>query len=252
MKQPAANFSIAIALGATIFVPDLGAEAAPTEIATCQTISKPGHYVLTSGIIPFLGTCFLITTSHVTLDLAGFLIAGRGDATAGRGSPSSPLRGITVRNGSFEVEAGTAVNLPDADGSIVEGLDITFISFSGAQGILAKGIVRGNTVQAETGVEFPLGISASGVVTDNYVSGLSQGTGISASGTVRGNTATNNQIGIVVEAGSTVIGNTATNNSQVGIEANCPSVLVHNTATNNGTNLVLNGQGCINKDNAAP
>jgi parallel beta-helix repeat protein len=207
--------------------------------------------VLANSLGIFLGECLVITASHVTIDLAGFLIEGKGDAIFAAGPP--PLRGITVRNGSILSESGTAVNLLRADGSIVEELSIS-IQDEGS-GISANGIVRGNTVAGFAGglfFRFGTGISASGVVTDNSVSGLSQGTGISASGTVRGNTATNNQIGIVVEAGSTVIGNTATNNTQIGIEANCPSVLVHNTATNNGTNLVLNGQGCTNKDNVAP
>jgi hypothetical protein len=176
-------------------------------------------------------------------NLAGFSVFGvlRGIiATAG----SQVLQGITVRNGSV-FGRDFAVALAGADGSIVEGLH-TFGGLGG--GIVAKGIVRGNT--AVGGFFDEPGISASGVVTDNYVSGGV--VGIAASGTVRGNTAIGNLVGIGVSAGSTVIGNTATGNSEVGIQADCPSNLTDNTAVNNGKNLVLNGNGCHNEDNVAP
>jgi hypothetical protein len=132
---------------------------------------------------------------------------------------------------------------------------------TGSTGIFAKGIVRGNTiVNTFPGAPSEIGIDATGIVTDNYVSVVGQGVsvgapvgvGISASGTVRGNTVVNGGNGIVVGVGSTAIGNTATNNSVSGIEANCPANLTDNTAVNNGTNLVLNGADRQNEDNVTP
>ena len=38
----------------------------------------------------------------------------------------------------------------------------------------------------------------------------------------------------------------------VGISASCPATLIDNTAVGNGQNLVLNGKGCIKKDNLGP
>ena len=243
MRQPALLLPIALALGAAILVPGRGAQADPTVITACQEINQPGSYVLANDIGALSGPdCLTITASFVTIDLAGFLVSGR-NAIGALSSGSGRLLGITVRNGSVSGR-GFAVFL-QGDGSIVEGLH----AFTGAGGGIAadNGIVRGNTV---AGAGHSPGISASGVVTDNYVNGV--GVGIEASGTVRGNTAIGNDIGILLFASSTVIGNTATGNSGVGILADCPSNLTDNTAVGNGKNLVLNGDGCHNEDNVAP
>jgi hypothetical protein len=241
-KTVVSLFPIAFVLGATI-VPGPGAQAAPTAITTCQTISESGSYVLANNIST-TGDCLMITASDVTIDLAGFHIASRGTAI----EASINTNSIAVRNGSISV-SGFGVSLP-GDGSIVEGLRIASAGLR-SEGIVAKGIVRGNTV---LGGVFPMqsGIIASGTVTDNYVSGVVQGIGIRADGTVRGNTAIDNTRGIMVGVGSTVIGNTATNKSVSGIQASCPTNLTDNTAVNNGTNLVLNGDGCNKTNNVVP
>jgi hypothetical protein len=213
----------------------LPALAGPTEITQCQTISAAGSYVLANNLELLLLPCLNITTSDVTIDLAGFqIIASRGPALtqgpviAAQGN----VAGIAVRNGSIFADRTIGVNLPDADGSIVEGLRIS-LSGPGATGIIASGVVRGNTITGGGLAARGTGIEATGTVTNNYVSGLF-GDGIS------------------VGAGSTVIGNTSINNGGAGITASCPANLIDNTAVGNGTNLLLNGKGCLNKDNVAP
>jgi hypothetical protein len=251
MRKPAAFFPIALALGAIIFAPWARALAqdareGPTEIEKCRTIDKPGSYKLVNDIAPTPSTstngdCLVITASFVTIDLAGFTISG--GTTGILAAPSSgQLHGIAVRNGSIS-NFSAGVDLGAADGSTVEGLRV----FGGGAltgllvGISVKGIVRANTV---VGVFGPHGT----------------GTGISATGTVTGNYVTGSGSGIVVGQGSTVIGNTATDNfgapdnplGGFGIVADCPSNLTDNTAVNNKTNLVLNGDGCNNTNNVAP
>jgi hypothetical protein len=113
-----------------------------------------------------------------------------------------------------------------------------------------RSIVEGLRVVEGFPIPITTGITASGIVKGNTVSGYA--TGISATGTMTGNYAVNNHTGIKIGQGSTVIGNTATNNTAFGIVADCPSNLTDNTAVNNGTNLVLNGDGCHNEDNVAP
>ena len=130
-----------------------------------------------------------------------------------------------MRNGFISVSGGAAVGL-DGEGSIVEGVQA-------GGGIIANGIVRNNTVFGD-GTDADIGISATGVITGNYVSSIRNGDGI------------------VAGAGSTVLGNTSINNTGAGISASCPANLIGNTAVGNGQNLVLNGKGCINKDNVAP
>jgi hypothetical protein len=167
----------------------------------------------------------VITADFVTIDLGGFSING-GPASAAAVLAQGQLQGIVVRNGSISGYL-TSVALGSADGSIVEGLRVRGFQIAPGTGLIASGIVKGNTVGGF-------------------------GTGISATGTVTGNYAVENGTGIKIGQGSTVIGNTATNNTQFGIVADCPSNLTDNTAVNNGTNLVLNGDGCHSEDNVAP
>jgi hypothetical protein len=145
------------------------------------------------------------------------------------------LEGIALRNGSIS-GFGTGVSLGGGN-SLVEGLRI----FGGAgpvqNGIVATGIVKGNTLSGIVG--FPgqgVGISATGIITGNYVTG---------------SRFANYEIG----QGSTVIGNTAVNSSfnpGLGISVSCPSNVSDNTAVNNHQNLRLDGNGCNNTNNVAP
>ena len=231
MIKSAALFPVVLALGAAI-VAGPGAQAAPTAVTACQTISQPGSYVLANNLFNpnFGATCLIITANDVTIDLAGFSIVAdprRGVGITAVAPSSGHLHGIAVRNGA------STVDLDSADLSIVEGLrvDCTF-PFPIRSGIIARGIVKGNTVGASVGNTCGTGISATGTVTGNYV--------------------VNSFIGIKIGQGSTVIGNTASNNTESGIVADCPSNLTDNTAVNNGTNLVLNGDGCHSEDNLAP
>jgi len=245
MREPAALFPIALALGAAILVPGRGAQAAPIPIQACQTISQPGSYVLANDLTS-IGDCLVITADFVTIDLAGFTM--RGGAGAAIVAPQGG-NGIAVRNGSINHFA-RGVDLSSARGSIVEGLRVFGGTSNAGFGISATGIVKGNTA---FGI-FGDGITATGTVTDNYAEG-NRDAGISATGTVRGNVATDNSEGINAGVGSTVIGNTATNNRTeggVGISVDCPSNLTDNTAVNNRRNLLLNGDGCHNEDNVAP
>jgi hypothetical protein len=220
MTRPIAVFPIALALVATILVPETSARE-PTPIKACQTISKPGSYELANNLTA-TGDCLVITADFVTIDLAGFLISGAPNTGAGiRVAPEivgHPLEGIAVRNGSIS-GFGTAVDLRIGLGpQIVDGLRVRG---AGSEGILAEGIVKGNTV---TGVG---------------------GIGIVARGTVTGNYAATNGDGFDIASGSTVIGNTAIDNRRFGFEVGCPSNLTDNTAVNNGTNLeTFDSEGC--------
>jgi hypothetical protein len=248
MKRSAAVFTIALAVGAMIFVPRAAARAdtreeGPTEIKKCQTIGQPGSYKLVNNIaasLPLGGTadCLVITADFVTIDLLGFTISGvrASGPQAGSGILAQPpsggvLQGIAVRNGSISdffngVNFGSAV-----EDSIVEGLRVrgTFgvPDFLKGGGIIARGIVKGNNVSAYS-------------------------TGISATGTVTGNYARSNGVGIDVGEGSTVIGNTALNNTQTGLVVDCPSNVTDNTVVNSVVSIMLNGNGCTNTNNVMP
>src|SRR6516162_5246955 len=246
MKTPASVFTIALALGAIIFAPLTGAKAqdareeGPFEIEKCQTIDKSGSYKLVRNLT-FLGTngaCLMITASGVTLDLAGFTISGHtsGFATTTAILASGDLRGIAVQNGSLS-GFQTGVNLSSATGSLVEKLRVFDITRTlQPTGIIASGIVRSNSVLG------PLG--------PNPV-----GTGISATGTLTGNYVTGTATGMSIGRGSTVIDNTSTDNRLFGFFVTCPSNVTHNTALNNPDgNLVLETArgSCNTTNNVAP
>jgi len=234
MRRSVAALTVGLAMGAMSLAPGTGTpaqypgEEGPIEIEKCQTISKPGSYVLVKNLVSTGGNCLVLAADHITIELAGFSISGNGTGAGVAAIGGAPLRGIAVRNGSisnFAVE----VLLEAADGSIVEGLRLSGLRpAAGGVGIDAHGVVRGNTL-----ISIPAtGILASGIITDNYIS--DSGAGIGAG------------------AGSTVIGNTAVNNAKAGIAANCPSNVTNNTAVNNGVNLQLIFEGCNSTDNVAP
>ena len=256
MRRPAALLRIALALGAMIIVPRAGAQAqGPTEIATCQTISQPGSYVLVHNLTA-TGDCLKINSDFVTIDLAGFAIIGSGDGTAIQfvgPTPQTPRRGFAARNGTISGFATGVqfIRIGGTDGAIVEGLRIfgTAGGTAGLDGILVRGaVVRGNTVVCGAGPGIGIRV-VNGTVTSNVVEACEDG--IDAfDGVVSGNNLAGTGTGISIDTG-TAIGNTVTGYS-VGIAATCPSNLIDNTATGNGKNLVLSGTGCKNTNNVAP
>jgi hypothetical protein len=238
MRRPAAFFPIALALGAISLAHRDGAQAqnareeGPIEIEKCRTIDKPGSYKLVNNLVAGTGDCLVITADLVTVDLAGFSISGTATGQNVGIGTSANLLGLAVRNGSIS-GFGVGVDLASAEGSIVEGLRVVGGSAANIDGIIANGIVKGNTVIRLGGSPFSrTGITATGTVTGNFVMGARRSA-------------------IQIGEGSTVIGNTATG-ALTGISVDCPSNLTDNTAVNNATNLVLNGEGCHNEDNVAP
>ena len=68
MRRPSSLSPIAFALGVTIFAP--AADAQPTKINNCQTISNPGSYVLTdnlSAVTPAPTASLLLPTSSLLI-----------------------------------------------------------------------------------------------------------------------------------------------------------------------------------------
>jgi hypothetical protein len=144
--------------------------------------------------------------------------------------------GLAVRNGSIS-NFFAGIDLASTNGSIVEGLRVSGDGAVTTDGIIANGVVKGNTVIGIFGI------------------GPGRGNGITATGIVTGNSVTGYRgIGLDIGQGSTVIGNTAVGApGNVGIAVSCPSNVTDNTAVNNAeVNLELNGDGCNNTNNVAP
>jgi hypothetical protein len=92
MRRSAALFPIALAIGTIILEREADARE-PTMIKACGTISQPGSYELANNLTATPNTdCLVITANFVTIDLAGFSIAGstsfpivKGTGILGRG-----------------------------------------------------------------------------------------------------------------------------------------------------------------------
>jgi hypothetical protein len=239
--KPTFLCSAALAIAASVCARE--ASAAPTALTACQTINQPGSYVLANDL-SITGECLVITTSLVTIDLAGFSITG--NATGSGIRADQGVTNIVVRNGRIAGFA-SGINALSATGSIVEGVQA--VGNTGI-GIAAGGIVRGNI--AERNGSF--GIVAFGVVNGNFAAANTR-TGILVGGgsTVTDNTTRDNsEGGLVVNEGSTVTRNTAAGNGGRGLSVSCPSNVIGNIATGNEEgNLVLD-DGCTNVDNLAP
>ena len=70
----------------------------PTPLNACGPISTPGSYVLTVNPPPAPGNCFVISAPHVTLDLAGHVVAGLGAGA-----------GIAIAPGGFGAKVGSTL-----------------------------------------------------------------------------------------------------------------------------------------------
>jgi hypothetical protein len=94
-------------------------------IGSCQTIDKPGSYVLAKSLTA-RGNCLVITASFVTVDLGGYTISGDGTGvgiTNGGGGFTTEGAGpfdITIRNGTVTAfENGVHL---DGRGHVVEAI----------------------------------------------------------------------------------------------------------------------------------
>lgn len=202
------------------------AQAAPTAITACGTISQSGSYELAQNLSAN-GNCLVITAPYVTIDLEGFTIIGAGTGT-----------GILVSGGNV---TGTALR----HGAVVGFLNAVNLGSTG------YAVVEGLRVDTPLLSDVGTGISALGIVKDNVVIGLASGVGINATGQVTGNFVYSFGTGMSVGPASTVIGNTVFG-TQRGLEVVCPSNVTDNTSTGSLQNLVLGGQGCNNTNNVAP
>jgi parallel beta-helix repeat protein len=259
---------VALVLGAAFHVPWATAQG-PTNITECGVISGSGSYVLANNLTASSGDCLRFTANFVTIDLAGFFIAGNGSGF-----------GILGQGGSFAVRNGAVLNFAfgvaaAVDRSIVEGVRAT----GNQRGIVTAGsaTIRGNLASGngQLGIQAGAGSTVSGntvnengeaiiagsgsIITNNIVQG-NRGRGIlittsedepevSGSGAlVSGNTVRRNGgSGIIVGRGSLVSRNVVQGNSPAqrlfGIQIAPGSTVIDNIAEGNSLNLFCGDAG---------
>jgi hypothetical protein len=207
------ELAVLIALVMTA-VGSAGAADGIQTIGNCRTVDKPGAYVLAKNL-QATGDCLVITSSFVTLDLAGYVITGNGAGTGITGCAGGQLgpSDITIRNGNV-----THFN--------------TGISLCGRRQLVEYVRAVDNTsfgiVVIATSADLSELVTGDTTLQHNTVSGNGD-TGISA-----------NSLG----GGFTVAWNVANSNNGFGISVICPGVVMFNTATGNAFPAQIAATGC--------
>jgi parallel beta-helix repeat protein len=125
------------------------AQAAPTVVTTCGTLSVPGTYNLANSVsTPSTGLCFLITAPNVTFDLNGHSI------TAGAASSGVTRVGIRVTGTGTgaRIHDGSITNLEVAGVNVGIGMRIESASDVRVTGMTITGNSIGMyIIQADNG-----------------------------------------------------------------------------------------------------
>ena len=123
----------------------------PTPLDVCGPIVSPGNYILTANPPPPAGNCFVISAPHVTLDLAGYTVAGLGvgagvvlapgavDARIESTVPNAIVGGFStgIRDeASDAVIAGPGLRVT---GNLVNGVWVLGATGSAVQQLIANG-----------------------------------------------------------------------------------------------------------------
>src|SRR5436190_12036737 len=222
------------------------AHAAPTPITTCTTLTRPGSYVLANNLVA-AGDCLVVAAQFVTIDLAGFVIAGNGTGT---GLQATGLRlGISISNGTI-ARFFNGVDLQNTATNVyVEKM--RFVGNSNVGLDLGDAAIVKDSVFSQNGTAARIGFRS--VVRDNTSNSNQVGFIIGGGSTVVGNVASiNTAHGFIVSNGSSIVNNSSLGNTGFGMYVVCPSNIIENTSTVNGTNLQLEGSGCSSTSNVAP
>lgn len=195
----------------------------PGDADSVYRITQPGSYYLTgnlSGIAVKSG--IVVTSSHVTIDLNGFAVAGAFLAKTGITAIGGPYTNITVRNGVVTGWSDEGIRMQPAVLSNCRFADLVLSANTG------RGLAAGN-----------------GAVITNC-SATGNGTGIScgAGNTITGCTASaNTGAGITTGASTTMTACAAFSNGSDGITASTGSIVRGCAAFDNTGNGFFVGTG---------
>jgi parallel beta-helix repeat protein len=227
----------------------------PGDASNLFIITQPGSYYLTSETIGASGKNGIrIATSHVTIDLNGYRLAGSAGSLNGIVLPVNGQQNITIRNGFISSWGQLGIDLNLARNCIVRDVQVVD---TGANGIHLgdSGVVTGCIANANGGHGFvagPASVFSSCSARQNGGDGFNASSGSSVSGCAallnigRGifasfcSTVTecsaydNNGDGISVASGATVSRCSARANGEDGINASVACSIRDNGCTANG------------------
>jgi hypothetical protein len=239
----------------------LGALAQPAwariNITKCQTITKPGSYRLTTDLHA-TGTCLVIASDDVSLDLDGHTITGPGPTQPAPGATEKVgVRSIVTDPVAVEIRNG-AITQFDVGIEILSGhwlLELLHVSHNQFDGmrLTGSGIVRANIADhnGDIGInggggpygDLEYSLVQGNIAEDNGYHGISV---VDSSQVLSNQAHRNGHAGIYVHNFySRVSSNHASENSGPGLEVSCPGFVLSNTAKNNGGGaIVTSGSDC--------
>ena len=246
------------------------------------TINESGSYYFTEDINS-AGTAITVAADDVTIDLAGFTLAGP-DSGTNYGIYMSGRSNVEIRNGTVR-DFRYGIYEFNTSGQGHRVIDVRALSnvrsgiYLKSKNNLVKDCTASDNGTSAAGYVYGIYANAGSTVTGNTVryngtsaAGYVYGIYAYSGSTVTGNTAYNNGdsadgysvYGIYASSGSTVTGNTAYNTGDsaagnvYGIWLGGYNLVDQNTAYSNGsgagsaTNMTLGVGGCVYVNNVAP
>lgn len=201
------------------------------------TINQAGSYYLTTNLSGVSGQSGITIAAHnVTLDLAGFELAGI--AGAGNGVIVSGTRNnLSVRNGTIRAWPMSGVNAATVSGGQFENLRVLNNNSTGVSvGERSTVLNCAATANGSHGI-----VGTTNVLVKNCVVTRNAGNGIQVDDNcivTHCVSSQNRSNGVDAAVGCTITENTANQNLQNGIIANARCRVFGNTATHNGAYLV--------------
>jgi hypothetical protein len=211
----------------------------------CRSIARSGSYVLRRNLSTE-DTCLTINANHVTIDLNGYVISGKGADNEGLGITGSAKYGIHLRNGTItnfgpnSASGGAAIDLSSSKFSTLNEMHIDNNAF-GAE--LGEGARVTNSIFSRTGGAGALAlvVDKGSTVKDNtfYQNEIHLSTG-SGSVVINNNASDGNIDSFLIGEKSLFTGNNVVDTSDEGVRVGKNSNVINNNAFGNGGNLDLN------------
>jgi hypothetical protein len=212
----------------------INATNTPGNATSVFVISAPGSYYLTDNVTIFTGkNGILINSNEVTIDLNGYGVFGILAGLSGITDGGTPLRGVTIRNGTVEAWTIAGVDLSHSLDSVVSGLIVNFCTGIGLT-LGDASVVRDCMVRDSTSDNIKTGFNANITHCTAVSSSAGSGFNLGPSSGISGCVATFNKTGILAAPGCNISQCIANQNNGPGIQTADDSNVVNCNACLNG------------------
>lgn len=196
------------------------------------TISVPGSYYLGADLEGSGG--ITITTSNVTIDLAGFSLRGKPGSTGDGIRSNGPIESVTIFNGTISDWPGDGIDIGSTTGA---SLDSISSNTNGGSGFIVGTNATVTNCTASGNGGSGIGGSDNGKVSgSSAIDNANDGFALGSDSTIDTSLASGNgNDGVVVGTGATVTSCTANDNKR-GFGVGDASLIVNSVAARNSAN----------------